>query len=507
MRSLRLLLFAAAIAVAAAGCFGGGAPSSRGAALPEFHPAERLQRYVALNDSGYRSLQAGRADEAIASFTRQHELIPNGKLGAINLARAHASVGNVDEGIRWLETAIAAGWDNSEQLREDPMLAPLRADARFAPLPSRVDASLAEREAGFAKGLPEYDPKSITIADAAALKAWSDSLSNLIVMNGRTAWFGWQFTAARIDYEARHLAARRKLAGEGGAFDYGLERIRAMSRLRSPDEAWGAVAKGVVAEVDRYLAGAPTAEGRAEASYRAGVAALCESAPPASATPEWTQAADRARAHFAQLGDASRFTGAATAWLLWADLVDAGSDNSAVLPRVRDFAERFKSDKAAMEIADARFQRELFLSLWPIPFSAIDVDQQPVTLDQYKGKVLLLDFWATWCGPCRQELPHLREAFDRFHARGFEILSVSLDFADRTTVEDYRAWTEQNGMGWRHVYDQKGWQSPLVSAFRIQGIPFPILIGPDGGIVAMQGECRGENLGRVIERALAEAGA
>ena len=158
-------------------------------------------------------------------------------------------------------------------------------------------------------------------------------------------------------------------------------------------------------------------------------------------------------------------------------------------------------------MAGSRFQRAMFEAQWPIPFDAVDIDDRPVSLEQYRGKVLLLDFWATWCGPCRQELPHLRTAFERFNGRGFDILSVSLDSGERTSVEDYRAWISKNGMSWRHVYDRKGWQSPLVSAFRIEGIPFPILIGRDGKIVAMQGECRGPNLERVIEQALAETGA
>ncbi|MFN0151374.1 MAG: redoxin domain-containing protein [bacterium] len=507
MRNSPLLSLVAALAVAGLGCSGGGSSSSRSEALPAYYPASQLQRYVALNDSGYQHLRAQRADEAIAVFQRQHEMIPTGRLGAINVARAYASKGNVEEGIRWIETAVAAGWDDSAQLREDPALAPLRSDARFAPLVDRVDAALAEREAVFAKGLPEHDSKSVALADAAALKAWSDSLGNQLVIHGRTVWFNWQFTAARMDFEARQLAARQKLAAGDPTFDYGLERVRAISRLRSPEEPWGAVAKGVAAEVDRYLAGTPTADGRVEAQYRAGVAALCELGPVTAPAPGWTEAAARARAHFAQVGESTRFFGATTAWLLWADLVDAGENASGVLPRIRVFAEQFKGDRAAMEIADAKFKRELFVSLWPIPFAAVDLDDKPVTLDDYKGKVLLLDFWATWCGPCRQELPHLRDAFAQFHERGFEILSVSLDFADRTTVADYRAWTEENGMRWRHVYDQKGWQSPLVSAFRIQGIPFPLLIGPDGDIIAMHGECRGENLKRVIDRALTELGA
>ena len=502
------LVFAILVA-AAIGCSGGGVSSSKGG-LPhlETYPTSLLQQYYAMNDSGYQLLQSSRPDEAIAVFVRQTELIPGGRLGAFNVARAHAVAGHVDESLKGLERAIEEGWENTDQLERDQAFEAVRKDPRFAALTARIPKLVAEREAAFSKGLPENDAKSLeAIRDAAALKAWADSVSNILVMHGRSVWHSWQFTAAALDFEAQQLAVKRRLAANEPSFDYGLERVRAISRIRSPEERWGGVARGVLAETDRYLAGNPSPEGAAEAHYHAGVALLCEQGEAAASSPQWGESVAAARQHFGQIPEGSRLAGASAAWLLWADLAQAGDATEALAPRVREFVERYKSDRGAMEIASSRFQRAMFEAIWPIPFDAVDLDRRPVSLDQYRGKVLLLDFWATWCGPCRQELPHLRKAFDRYRDQGFEILSVSLDFGDRTSVEDYRAWTQQNGMMWRHVYDQKGWQSPLVSAFRIEGIPFPILIGRDGKIVAMQGECRGANLERHIEAALAEAGA
>jgi thiol-disulfide isomerase/thioredoxin len=502
-------LLSAIVVAAAIGCSGGRVSSSKGG-LPqlETYPTSLLQQYYAMNDSGYQLLQSGRSDEAIAVFVRQTELIPAGRPGAFNVGRAYSVAGNVDESLKWLERSIVEGWQNTDQLERDPGLEAVRKDPRFAPLAARIPTLVAEREAAFTKGLPEYDEKTLgSIGDAAALKAWSDSVSNVIVTHGRSVWHNWQFTTAAIDYEAKQLAVRKRLAAGDPSFDYGLERVRSISRIRSPQERWGGVTKGVLAEVDRYLAQSPNPEGAAEAHYHAGVAILCEQGEAAASSPQWSESVAAAKEHFDQIPTGSRLSGASAAWLLWADIAQAGDATESLAPRVREFVDRYKNDRAAMDVAGGRFQRAMFEAMWPIPFDAVDLDSRPVSLDQYRGKVVLLDFWATWCGPCRQELPHLRRAFDRYRDQGFEILSVSLDFGDRTSVADYRAWIEQNGMAWRHVYDQKGWQSPLVTAFGIEGIPFPILIGRDGKIAAMQGECRGSNLERHIEAALAEAGA
>lgn len=132
-----------------------------------------------------------------------------------------------------------------------------------------------------------------------------------------------------------------------------------------------------------------------------------------------------------------------------------------------------------------------------------DFDGALAKLADYRGKVLLIDFWATWCPPCRAELPGLIETYKKLHPRGFEVLSISLDRPDDTTVDDYRAWIGEHEMTWRHVYDGDAWDSPLVKRFFVGSIPSPFLVGADGSLVAWGEDCRGENLAPTVEKALA----
>lgn len=96
----------------------------------------------------------------------------------------------------------------------------------------------------------------------------------------------------------------------------------------------------------------------------------------------------------------------------------------------------------------------------------------------------------------------MKEAYQRFHKDGFEILSVSLDYEQNTSMDDYRAWVENEGMVWRHVYDMKNWGSPLVQDFFVTGIPSPFLIGRDGKLAASGEALRGENLAGTIAATL-----
>lgn len=142
---------------------------------------------------------------------------------------------------------------------------------------------------------------------------------------------------------------------------------------------------------------------------------------------------------------------------------------------------------------------ELFLpgrgDAMPIAFT--DLKGDAIDLAKMKDKVVLVDFWATWCGPCVAEMPNVIATYGKFHDRGFEVVGISLD-EDKAALEDFIA---QNKMPWPQYFDGKGWDNQIAKQFGIQGIPATFLIGKDGKIVAAN--LRGPSLEQAVEEALA----
>lgn len=121
-----------------------------------------------------------------------------------------------------------------------------------------------------------------------------------------------------------------------------------------------------------------------------------------------------------------------------------------------------------------------------------DLNGKLRSLNDFKGKIVLVDFWATWCGPCVAELPNVQRLYRQYHSRGFEVLSISLD--DKKS--DLTNFVKARKIPWTQLYSGKGWKDDNARRYNVRGIPFMILIGVDGRIVAV--DPRGEQLEKEV---------
>lgn len=131
-------------------------------------------------------------------------------------------------------------------------------------------------------------------------------------------------------------------------------------------------------------------------------------------------------------------------------------------------------------------------------FTQADVNGVPVKLSSFKGKYVLIDFWASWCGPCRQENPNVVKAYNKYKNKNFTVLGVSLDRPDGKA--NWLAAIKNDGLSWTQVSDLKFWQNQAAALYFVSAIPANFLIGPDGKIVAKN--LRGDDLESKLEEVL-----
>jgi thiol-disulfide isomerase/thioredoxin len=147
--------------------------------------------------------------------------------------------------------------------------------------------------------------------------------------------------------------------------------------------------------------------------------------------------------------------------------------------------------------------RRLSLPGHPMEIRGTLLNGKPFDQKSLAGKVVLVDFWATWCGPCVAEIPNVLEQYEKYHKDGFEVVGISLD-QEREALEKF---VEEQKLPWPILFEEPkgdGWQHPLATFYGISGIPTVVLIGRDGNVITL--DARGEKLGERLDALFKKAG-
>lgn len=168
-----------------------------------------------------------------------------------------------------------------------------------------------------------------------------------------------------------------------------------------------------------------------------------------------------------------------------------------IQPNMVDSAEAARRYQAMMAM---QAEKQKMIGKQFTDLEEADVNGEMHKLSEYvgKGRWVLVDFWASWCGPCRAEMPNVVANYEKYHDKGFDIVGLSFDKSKDAWV---RAISDLQ-MPWIHLSDLKGWQSVASSVYNIRSIPASLLIDPKGKIVAV--DLRGELLGEKLKEIFGE---
>ena len=171
-----------------------------------------------------------------------------------------------------------------------------------------------------------------------------------------------------------------------------------------------------------------------------------------------------------------------------------------VLPLANASADKFKEHgglariKSLLAVQKPKSPKYALLDQPAPEINLPDVNGKPFQLSSLKGKYVLVDFWASWCAPCRRENPNVVAAYNKYKNKNFTVLGVSLD----KDKDNWQEAIQADKLTWTHVSDLKQWESSMVSLYHFDGIPFNVLVDPQGKIIA-------DNLrGTELEKKLAE---
>ncbi len=491
-------------------------------------PTPPWQAYQRLVGEGYELLDKGDDAGAQAAFKRLSAMAPENPEPFYHMACAYGRQGQVDAALDKLEQAFAMGFWYAERCREDPDLAAVRDDPRFEELMGKMEEQAERWDEQYATRL--YRPIDLDRAPAfASLKSLDEHFRK---QANRLEASRYLYDYRRAEERKNQLlnewvaALGRYRAEHPGGVDDERAAFRFVEQMGAFRQAWflaswGEDGKAAAAAADAYLAEFPQGEHRREVEWlrllwnwwsrdlpSASAAGADEEDEAESETPLKPYADDRLAAFIDQLQvfrarypDTFEAAKALTyeTWLLWYD-ADRQVDD-----RIRELYAQLEEKYRDDEQAGVYYRRklsELALQMRGLgDFEGVDTTGKTWNLAAMRGKVVLIDFWATWCGPCVGEIPNLKQVYAQYKDHGFEIVGVSLDGDDRAAFEQ---WLTDNQVSWPQIYDGQGWKAELARRYEVHGIPFTILLDQEGRIAGVG--LRGQSVARKVADLLGGAG-
>jgi thiol-disulfide isomerase/thioredoxin len=464
--------------------------------------AEDVERFGSLGAQARRERDAGNLPAAAATLRRQLDIATCNPEPYEELALVFAARGDKTASLRFLRDAVVRGMADLERFKESPHFRDFRRTFEFRTL-ERIQPHLRTLDNDWNRWSAveaRHPPSSVEYVenDYAFFERRIEDAAPVLGTRLTEQWRLWLdlATAALLErYVAENEHARDlqfavawlfRLYSEGESFRWtalsrdGAKRLDKISRLaleRFPEQdiradAWVAMALARYAKA-RKRQGEPVLGSRAIKDIERSLSHVIEDHP------------DSPRRFDATLG------------LIL--VAAAGGRHDEARDLYRAFTARYGEEDEHMEFARDELGT-LGLLLGGLPaFEATTPDGACISPSSLRGKVVLLDFWATWCAPCRDELDTLRRLHDRYAGDGLAIVGLSLDHIDDLAMSGFEQWTEDQRLDWTHVYDGQAWESDLVRSFGVREIPFTVLIAADGTVL-------GTNLhGRKLEKAVASA--
>lgn len=466
------------------------------------------KQIIALRAKATESMRAGRYIEARRYFAKLRSIAPENYSIAYDEACAEALAGATEAAFAALDRAVTFGWSDRESVETtDDDLASLRSDPRLAAQLERISQNKAAAQEAYRQ--PWYVPPSTdsvprfrTVREfTRAYKKREAELGELDLKRpGTRSIFAWRALRNEKVAAAQRLIESTRGRERERAYQETADAFFALRGDRVIDH-WGEAGTALAQVAERYLAEFPTGRHRAEMRYNAALGRWYgrshdqDTETEAAATPDQFAAADADFAAICAAHPGSDYAArAALTRLILAHDADGERITPTVQARYREL-QPYLTDQRFRRFATFRARNIFFKFRDLSQFRGVDLQGKTWDLESMRGSVVLIEFWATWCGPCVAEFPTIKKAYDEYRARGFQIVGVSLDDDDRNA---FTTWLTKHDAPWPQIYDGKGWLTPLARLFDVTAIPFEVLLDRDGTVVAVG--LRGDELPKALAK-------